>query len=223
MWRHVFRLRGPSTIVARSMPAAPPRTSVFPPPTHLLFRPAFFTSGGSPSSSSSSCPPEEHPDSAPISLAEAKKLLRLVNVESLKKRLEMEGREVIDYSLLLKECESIGVAKSAEEAVALAKVLDEAGVVLLFRDKVYLHPDKVAELVSRAMPLALAPADDPRREELKKLHKMKEDIDMLAHRQVRRILWTGLGFFVLQGSDIPRSHEEAFSVTSEKDFEEAKL
>ncbi|MCI15139.1 hypothetical protein A2U01_0036275, partial [Trifolium medium] len=28
-------------------------------------------------------------------------------------------------------------------ASAFAKVLDEAGVILLFRDKVYLHPDKV--------------------------------------------------------------------------------
>ncbi|KAF3792907.1 Calcium uniporter protein 6 [Nymphaea thermarum] len=193
MWRHVFRLRGLSTIIARSMPAPSSRTSVFPQPTHPFFRPAFFSSGAS-----SSSPPEDGPAAAPISFAEAKKLLRLVNVEALKKRLEMEGQEVIDYPHLLKECESLGVARSTEEAAALAKVLDEAGVVLLFRDKVYLHPDKVAELVSRAMPLALTPADDPRREELKKLHKTKEEIDMLAHRQVRRILWTGLGFFVLQ-------------------------
>ena len=37
----------------------------------------------------------------------------------------------------------MGVARSNEEAAALAQVLDEAGVILLFRDKVYLHPDKV--------------------------------------------------------------------------------
>jgi hypothetical protein len=40
------------------------------------------------------------------------------------------------------------VARSPEEAVAFARVLDEAGVVLLFRDKVYLHPDKVRSLLS---------------------------------------------------------------------------
>ena len=33
----------------------------------------------------------------------------------------------------------MGVARSA----AFAQVLDEDGVILLFRDKVYLHPDKV--------------------------------------------------------------------------------
>ena len=78
-----------------------------------------------------------------ISFSEAKKLLRLVNVETLKMRLGMEGKEVIPYSELLEACESIGIARSKEEAIAFAKVLDEAGVILLFRDKVYLHPDKV--------------------------------------------------------------------------------
>ncbi|XP_058075199.1 calcium uniporter protein 5, mitochondrial-like isoform X2 [Magnolia sinica] len=59
---------------------------------------------------------------------------------------------------------------------------------------------KVVDLVRRAMPLALTPEDDPRREELKTLLKKKEEIDMLAHRHVRRILWTGLGFLVVQVS-----------------------
>lgn len=78
-----------------------------------------------------------------ISYAEAKRLMRLVNVESLKAKLGMEDKEVIGYKELLEACESMGLAKSAGEAAAFARVLDEAGVVLLFRDKVYLHPDKV--------------------------------------------------------------------------------
>ena len=53
-----------------------------------------------------------------MSFAEARRLMRLVNVEA---------------------CESMGIARST----AFAQVLDEAGVILLFRDKVYLHPDKV--------------------------------------------------------------------------------
>ncbi|OVA17144.1 Coiled-coil domain containing protein 109 [Macleaya cordata] len=133
-----------------------------------------------------------------ISFAEAKKLMRLVNVESLKRKLGMEEEEVIAYSDLLKACESMGVARSSDEAAAFARVLDEAGVILLFRDKVYLHPDKVVDLVRRAVPLALASEDDPRRDELKRLQKEKEEIDVLAHKQVRRILWSGLGFSVMQ-------------------------
>uniref|UniRef100_A0A7N2M1A0 Uncharacterized protein n=1 Tax=Quercus lobata TaxID=97700 RepID=A0A7N2M1A0_QUELO len=53
-----------------------------------------------------------------MSFAEARRLMRFVNVEA---------------------CESMGVARSA----AFVQVLDEVGVILLFRDKVYLHPDKV--------------------------------------------------------------------------------
>ncbi|XP_027336170.1 calcium uniporter protein 6, mitochondrial-like [Abrus precatorius] len=132
-----------------------------------------------------------------ISFSEAKKLMRLVNVESLKLKLGMEGKEVIPYSELLQACESTGIAKNHEEAVAFARVLDEAGVILLFRDKVYLHPDKVLDLVRRAVPLALTSENDPIREELKKLQEMKKEIDVLAHKQVRRILWSGLGFSVL--------------------------
>ncbi|KAK6234478.1 Calcium uniporter protein [Theobroma cacao] len=133
-----------------------------------------------------------------ITFAEAKKLMRLVNVESLKTKLGMEGKEVIGYSELLEACESMGVARSLDEAIAFARVLDEAGVVLLFRDKVYLHPDKVVDLVRRAVPLALTPEDDPIRDELKRLQEKKEEIDVLAHKQVRRILWTGLGLAVVQ-------------------------
>ncbi|TKY56629.1 Calcium uniporter protein 6 [Spatholobus suberectus] len=132
-----------------------------------------------------------------ISFCEAKKLMRLVNVESLKKKLGMDGKEVIPYGELLEECESMGVARNPEEATAFAKVLDEAGVILLFRDKVYLHPDKVVDLVRRAVPLVLTPEDDPMREELKKLMEKKEEIDVLAHKQVRRILWSGLGFGIV--------------------------
>ncbi|KAL4285298.1 hypothetical protein GQ457_16G000540 [Hibiscus cannabinus] len=133
-----------------------------------------------------------------VTVAEAKKLMKLANVESLKTKLGMEGKEVIAYSELLTACESMGVTKSLNEAITFARVLDEAGIVLLFRDKVYLHPDKVVDQIRRAVPLALAPEDDPARDELKRLQEKKEEIDVLAHKQVRRILWCGLGFFVAQ-------------------------
>lgn len=120
------------------------------------------------SSSSPSPPPPPAPGAAPnladsgggvvapgreegdnLSFSEARKLLRLVNVEALKRKLGMEGEEVIGYSDLLDACLAMGVAKSGEEAVAFTRVLDDAGVILLFRNKVYLHPDKVITLLHR--------------------------------------------------------------------------
>lgn len=84
----------------------------------------------------------------PISFGEAKRLMRLVNVEALKTKLGTEGKEAIPYSELLEACQSIGVARSQEEAAAFARVLDEAGVIILFRDKVLLHPDRVCLLLT---------------------------------------------------------------------------
>lgn len=129
---------------------------------------------------------------------EARRLMRLVNVESLKRKLEIGGEEVIGYNELLRVCEEMGVVKDIHEAKTFARVLDDAGVVVLFRDKVYLHPDKVVDLMKKAIPLVLTSEADPRREELKQLQKMKEHIDILAHKQVRQVLWTGLGFFIAQ-------------------------
>ncbi|XP_006646430.2 calcium uniporter protein 6, mitochondrial-like [Oryza brachyantha] len=133
---------------------------------------------------------------AEVTAEEARRLMRLANVEALKRKLG-DG-EVILYAELLRACQEAGAARTRAEAVALAGALDEAGVVLLFRDKVYLQPEKIVDLVRKAMPLALTPEDDPRKEELKKLQTQLEDINKLAHKQVRRILWSGLGFLITQ-------------------------
>ncbi|KAK6163909.1 hypothetical protein DH2020_000773 [Rehmannia glutinosa] len=127
-----------------------------------------------------------------MSYAEAKRLMRLVNVEALKDKLGTEDKEVIPYDDLLKTCQTVGVAKSTDEA-ARSPEFSMTPASFALRDKVYLHPDKVVDLVRRAVPLALLPEDDPRRGELKKLQQKKEEIDILAHKQVRRILWAGLG------------------------------
>lgn len=143
MWRSsAFLLRKMSAVrYARNLPGL--RSPM------CSFRPSVLFSGSTSQESDSnnlngskksSGVVEERDD---VSFTEVKKLLRLVNVETLKKNLGMEEEEVIGYSELLKACERMGVARSADEAAAYAKVLDDAGVVLLFRDKVYLHPDKV--------------------------------------------------------------------------------
>ncbi|VAI03869.1 hypothetical protein VPH35_072410 [Triticum aestivum] len=142
--------------------------------------------------------PRRGPD-AEVTPAEARRLVRLVGVEALKRRLREDGRgEVVGYGELLDACVEAGAARTRGEAEVLARAMDDAGVVLLFRDKAYLHPEKVVDLVRRAVPLALAPDNDTRKEEFKQLQEKKEEIDKLAHKQVRRVLWTGLGFFMIQ-------------------------
>ncbi|KAF0919372.1 hypothetical protein E2562_029319 [Oryza meyeriana var. granulata] len=142
--------------------------------------------------------PPPRPAEAEVTAAEARRLVRLVGVEALKRRLRDGRDEVVGYGELLDACVEAGAARTRLEAEALARAMDEAGVVLLFRDKAYLHPEKVVDLVRRAVPLALSPDNDARKEELKQLQEKKEEIDKLAHKQVRRILWSGLGFFMCQ-------------------------
>lgn len=62
----------------------------------------------------------------------------------------------------------------------------------------FIYCYQVVDLVRRAVPIALMPDDDPLRDELKQLQTRKEEIDLLAHKQVRRILWTGLALSVFQ-------------------------
>lgn len=71
-------------------------------------------------------------------------------------------------------------------------------LMLVYFAQSYVPCVQVVDLVRRAMPLALAPEDDPRRDELKRLQEKKEEIDRLAHKQVRRILWSGLGLTMAQ-------------------------
>lgn len=57
----------------------------------------------------------------------------------------------------------------------------------------------MVDLVRKAVvPLALLHEDETWKDELKELQEKKNEIDMLAHKQVRRILWTGLGLGMAQ-------------------------
>lgn len=84
------------------------------------------------------------PTKEEITVTEAKKLMRLVNVEEMKKKLiGMGDKDMVSYTTLVEASQGLGIARSLDEAHAFARVLDDAGVILIFRDKVYLHPDKV--------------------------------------------------------------------------------
>jgi len=83
------------------------------------------------------------PAGAEVTPAEARRLVRLVAVEALKRRLRDGPDEVVGYGDLLDACVEAGAARTHADAEALARAMDDAGVVLLFRDKAYLHPDKV--------------------------------------------------------------------------------
>ncbi|XP_047312231.1 calcium uniporter protein 6, mitochondrial-like [Impatiens glandulifera] len=191
MWRSSLLRVATTTILRNYSP-----TLLKEPPRAIGFR--FLTTSSS-SDSSGGGGNEAGGGDYRISDAEVKKLVRSVNVEALKAKLQGTAmrKDVIEYSELLDACESMGVSRSHDEAAAFARTLDEAGVVLLFRDKVHLHPHKVVDPVRKAVPIELITKseEDPRMQELQ---EKKEKIDKVAHRQVRYILLTGLMLGITQ-------------------------
>lgn len=135
MWRaaasHLLRRRAahppPSPATATGAACALRHVRLFSPPPH---------------------PPSSRPAEAEaeVTAAEARRLVRLVGVEALKRRLRDGREEVVGYGELLDACVEAGAARTRRDAEALARAMDEAGVVLLFRDKAYLHPEKVTFL-----------------------------------------------------------------------------
>lgn len=83
--------------------------------------------------------------SAKVAKTEARDLVHHVHVSFLKQKLEHDLRDTISYQELLELCRSVGMAPSDEDATRMVDVLNQAGVVLIFRDKVHLHPDKVSD------------------------------------------------------------------------------
>uniref|UniRef100_A0ACD5YIM9 Uncharacterized protein n=1 Tax=Avena sativa TaxID=4498 RepID=A0ACD5YIM9_AVESA len=96
-----------------------------------------------------------------------------------------------DYTHLL---EIVSVAFNSGEAIDLG---DISGAKLPHSYRLTNFP-RVVDLVRRAVPLALEPENDQMKQEFKHLLEKKDDIDRLAHKQVRRILWSGLGFLMSQ-------------------------
>lgn len=101
------------------------------------------SSSSSNSSSSSSSKGDSEVERWKVGNEEARELVQQVHLASLRKRLREDGRDCIRYEELLQFCRNAGLASSDEEAAQLGRVFHQAGVVLVFRDKVHLHPEKV--------------------------------------------------------------------------------
>ena len=80
-----------------------------------------------------------------LALQQARRILRLVQVESIKEKLKMEKDETMDYAKFLSMCRNtLGLSSTTmKDAKYIAKLLDEVGIILIFQDVVYLKPHKV--------------------------------------------------------------------------------
>ncbi|KAL9229435.1 hypothetical protein vseg_004901 [Gypsophila vaccaria] len=129
---------------------------------------------------------------------EAMNVLRATQVEHITAKLRDVGREWVMYKefvgMIEEFCEG-----DKNEAFNLAKMLDENGAVIVMGSHVCLLPHKVAKAIHSIVPHPVsAGLNDPRRKELEQMEEQKVEIDLKADALVRRELWAGLGYMVVQ-------------------------
>lgn len=131
------------------------------------------------------------PSAEKISSEEKRRLLRLVQIDDLRKTLRQIPNACISRKELLQICVDYTGEEGGKEVV---KSLDKSGQVFIVGDCVYLRPEQVARVMENVLPLL----KNPRREELEEMEKQKAEIDAEAEKIVRREIWGGLGFMSFQ-------------------------
>ncbi|KAF7829701.1 calcium uniporter protein 4, mitochondrial-like [Senna tora] len=131
-----------------------------------------------------------------ISAEDARKILRLSQVEKLKAKLREIPNTSISYSHYTRIC--VDACQNVDQGLHFAKMLDRSGNVIVLGNVVFLRPDQVAKSMESLISQSIAHPNDPRRKELEEMEKEKAIIDKKAKALVRGELYFGLGFLVVQ-------------------------
>ncbi|CAH8381763.1 unnamed protein product [Eruca vesicaria subsp. sativa] len=142
-------------------------------------------------------------DGIGMTVEDTKKVLRAAQVEMVKTRLRETGRSWMTYSEFVGVCGE--ACSGVEDGCRVAKMLDDSGNVIVLGGSVCIRPDQVTKSIEGLLPLPkIHNPNDPRRIELKELEAVKAVIDVKAHSLVRRELWAGLGYLILQTAGFMR-------------------
>uniref|UniRef100_A0A2N9E3J1 Calcium uniporter protein C-terminal domain-containing protein n=1 Tax=Fagus sylvatica TaxID=28930 RepID=A0A2N9E3J1_FAGSY len=148
-------------------------------------------------------PPENIPAERPeLTVVDARKLLRVTQLEAVKARLREIQQSWIPYSDFVRVCGE--GCSDPNQGLGFANMLDESGTVIVLGNVVLLRPEQVAKVIQSLIPLPGINQNDPRQKELEEMEKQKVVIDRKADVLVRRELWCGLGFLVVQTAGFMR-------------------
>eukprot|EP00268_Persea_americana_P053057 TRINITY_DN5984_c0_g1_i3.p1 TRINITY_DN5984_c0_g1~~TRINITY_DN5984_c0_g1_i3.p1 ORF type:complete len:355 (+),score=46.32 TRINITY_DN5984_c0_g1_i3:310-1374(+) len=160
-----------------------------------------------PGSSAAAAPAPSASYDSGISVEDARKLLRVSQLEMVKSALRgvSASKSSVSYREFV-EIVSGRVGSDPDEVTNLVRKLDESGVVIVLGNVVFLRPEQVVKAIESAIPLSLDQQNenDPRRQELEEMEEEKSSIDEKAEASVRRELLGGLGFLVLQTAGFMR-------------------
>ncbi|KAL3643829.1 hypothetical protein CASFOL_011761 [Castilleja foliolosa] len=140
--------------------------------------------------------PAESPEGK-LTVADAKNILRLSEIEEMKLKLRQNEKDCVSYSEFKEICEN--ECSSKDQSMELAKILDQSGCVIVLGNIVFLRPEKVIKAIGGVlMPIIPQNCNDPRTNALEEMEKQKSTIDEKAKLHVRRELWCGLGYLLVQ-------------------------
>ncbi|MCD7458738.1 hypothetical protein HAX54_039012 [Datura stramonium] len=129
------------------------------------------------------------------SVADARKILRLSQLEMLKLRLRKMEKSWILCSEFNQICKE--TCLNDDQGLEFAKKLDESGDVIVLGNVVFLRPDQVVRAMQELMPMHQN-HDTETMKELQQMEEQKTSIDKKAESLVRREMWFGLGCFAIQ-------------------------
>ncbi|CAD7697567.1 unnamed protein product [Ostreobium quekettii] len=144
-----------------------------------------------------------HPRDADDNRTAAASLLQSINAFNLREALERDaGQRVhMTHDELIEKCLETRAAISREEAERLCEALCTAGVVMRYKDVVFLRPGDVAEMILCALPETRTQIQgnlDALREKIAPLRSELAGIDERADAWSNRIVVGGLALLVLQ-------------------------
>ncbi|KAH9624830.1 hypothetical protein KSS87_016859 [Heliosperma pusillum] len=139
-----------------------------------------------------------------LTVKEVRKVLRATQVEMIRGRLREVEKDWVNYKEFLGLIEEF-CGGNKEQAIYFAQTLDDSGSVIVLGNSVCLRPHQVAKAIhSLVTPPVSVDPNDPRRKELELMEEQKAEIDQKADALVRRELWAGLGYMVVQTAGFMR-------------------
>ncbi|KAK2987481.1 hypothetical protein RJ640_012140 [Escallonia rubra] len=141
-------------------------------------------------------PPVRRSEQGELTVEDARKVLRASQLEALKSKLREITKGYVTYAEFVQIC--MEACSNEHQGLGFAKILDESGSVIVLGNVVFLRPDQVVKAIHGLMPAPRMDPNDPRRKELEGMEQQKLVIDKKAETLVRRELWAGLGYLVLQ-------------------------
>ncbi|KAK7281695.1 hypothetical protein RIF29_09899 [Crotalaria pallida] len=146
-------------------------------------------------------PPPESSDRVTV-VEEARKFLRAVQIETVKSKLRKVRQSCVTYSEFIRIC--LENCENENQALKVAKMLDDSAAVIIMGDVVFLRAEQVAKSIQALLPIPVVNANESARKELEVMEKEKALINNKADTQAHRELWGGLGFLVMQTAALMR-------------------